>query len=78
MREAQLYPSGLHEKFNALFDFIDSADVAPAQQGRDVLDELSRQLDNHVEHFTAVVSRHLRAINEAIRAAGIPPLGVRM
>ena len=43
--QAQLWGSGLHEKFNALFDTVDSGDFAPAQQARDVLDVLSGQLD---------------------------------
>ena len=30
--ESQLHPSGLHEKFNALFESVDSADYAPPRQ----------------------------------------------
>ena len=43
--ESQLYPSGLHEKFNALFESVDSADYAPPRQAREVFEQLSAQLD---------------------------------
>ena len=45
MKQSQLWPSGLHEKFNALLDSVDGADYAPPQQARDVYEELSAQLD---------------------------------
>ncbi len=38
--EAQLHAVGLQEKLNALFEFVDSADYAPARQASQVLDEL--------------------------------------
>jgi photosystem II stability/assembly factor-like uncharacterized protein len=44
--QAQLWASGLHEKFNALFDTVDSGDFAPAQQTREVFALLSEQLDH--------------------------------
>jgi hypothetical protein len=75
MRQAQLHPSGLHEKLNALFDVVDGADYAPTQQARDVLAALSAVLEEQVRRFEDAVTARARAVNEAIRAAGIPALG---
>jgi len=48
---AQLWASGLHEKFNGLFDSVDSADVAPPRQAEEVFAELSSQLDRLVARW---------------------------
>jgi hypothetical protein len=53
-RGAQLWPSGLHEKLNALFDTVDSGDHAPARQAREVFAVLSGQLDRLLQRFRAV------------------------
>lgn len=55
MQEAQLWPSGLHEKFNALFDAVDSADCVPTGQSREVFAELSAQLDELVDRLRRVL-----------------------
>ena len=70
--EAQLYPSGLHEKFNALFDSVDSADYAPPQQAHQVLEQLSAELDRRIEHVKTALAQKIGAFNEAIQAAGLP------
>jgi hypothetical protein len=44
-RGAQLWPSGLHEKLNALFDAVDSGDYPPSRQAREVFAVLAGQLD---------------------------------
>jgi photosystem II stability/assembly factor-like uncharacterized protein len=55
--EAQLWPSGLHEKLNALFDVVDSADRAPARQMHEVFDHLSGELDALLRRWRAVEER---------------------
>ena len=45
--ESQLYASGLHEKFNALFESVDSADFAPPQGAREVYAELCDKLEEY-------------------------------
>jgi photosystem II stability/assembly factor-like uncharacterized protein len=52
-RGAQLWPSGLHEKLNALFDTVDSGDYAPSRQAREVFALLSGQLDRLVGRWQA-------------------------
>jgi len=76
MRESQLWPSGLHEKFNALFDAVDSADYVPTRQSREVFAELSAQLDELVEQLRRVLDEQGGALNAAIREAGLAPIGL--
>jgi hypothetical protein len=68
--EAQLYPSGLHEKFNALFDSVDSADYAPPQQARAVFQQLSAELDEHRAWVASELIEDIRDFNQLIRDAG--------
>jgi hypothetical protein len=76
MRQAQLHPSGLHERLNALFDAIDGADYAPTKQARDVLATLAGQVDAAAERFRQVLAGQVPAINTTLQQVGIPPLGV--
>ena len=69
--ESQLYPSGLHEKLNALFESVDSADYAPPQQAHDVMRQLSAELDRHINHVQTVLAERAGAFNAAIREAGL-------
>ena len=66
MRRAQLYASGLHEKLNALIEFVDSGDYAPAQQAREVFAELAAQLDRLTNQFDATARAHLPELSRLI------------
>ncbi len=72
--ESQLYPSGLHEKFNALFNSVDSADYAPPRQAIEVFQQLSAELDDHVERVRTVLGEKVAAFNETIRELGLGAL----
>ncbi|MCY4020245.1 MAG: glycosyl hydrolase [Chloroflexi bacterium] len=72
--ESQLYPSGLHEKFNALFESVDSADYAPPRQALEVFEQLSAQLDGHVERVNTDLGGKVAAFNETIRGLGLGAL----
>ncbi|MDI3339282.1 MAG: hypothetical protein QJR03_01995 [Sphaerobacter sp.] len=76
MWQAQLWPSGLHEKFNALFDAVDSADYAPSQQAREVFAELSAQLEAAVGRFRTALREQGQALDAAVREAGLPVVGL--
>jgi photosystem II stability/assembly factor-like uncharacterized protein len=73
--QAQLWGSGLHEKFNALFDTVDSADFAPARQTREVFDVLSRQLSALLARWRKAHEQLLPALNRAVAAAKLPIIG---
>ena len=72
--ESQLYASGLHEKFNALFWSVDSADYAPPQQAREVFAQLSDELDGHLADMRSDLSESLADFNARIRALGLEAL----
>ena len=69
--ESQLYASGLHEKFNALFDSVDSADYAPPQQARQVFTKLGDELDAHVAYLRTDLGETVSDFNAAVRALGL-------
>ena len=69
--ESQLYPSGLHEKFNALFDSVDSADYAPPQQARAVFAQLSDELDGQLNYARADLGETVSDFNARIRELGL-------
>ena len=76
MKGSQLWPSGLHEKFNALLDSVDGADYAPPRQAREVYAELCGQLDALIGRLRTVDETKVAALNEAIAAAGLPAVGL--
>jgi len=78
MNQAQLYASGLHEKLNALIEFVDSADRAPAQQAGEVFAELSQQLEQLERRFDVTVGEQLRGLASALEAAGVPRVGASL
>ncbi|MDP9369640.1 MAG: glycosyl hydrolase, partial [Chloroflexota bacterium] len=74
MKQSQLWPSGLHEKFNALLDSVDGADYAPPQQARDVYAELVGQLDGLDTRLREVNATTLARLNDAIKATSRLPV----
>ena len=74
--EAQLYTTGLQEKLNALFEFVDSTDAAPAQQAHAVFDDLCQRLDAELHTIDQELRPQLAALNAQIQQAGIPALPV--
>jgi photosystem II stability/assembly factor-like uncharacterized protein len=73
--QAQLWGSGLHEKFNALFDTVDSADFAPARQTREVFEVLSGQLEKQLARWRKARENLLPAFNRAVAEARLPIVG---
>jgi hypothetical protein len=75
IHQSQLWPSGLHEKWNALFESADSADKAPPQQARDVYGKLSDDLQECVDAYEHLSGETIVALNAAIARAGLPFVG---
>jgi photosystem II stability/assembly factor-like uncharacterized protein len=76
MKGAQLWPSGLHEKFNALLDSVDGADYAPPQQAREVFSELKQQLADVSTRLNSLEQHQLGDLNRAISEAGLLMVGL--
>jgi photosystem II stability/assembly factor-like uncharacterized protein len=69
-------PSRLFEKLNALTEFVDSADYAPAQQAYEVFEDLSARLDEQLGRLQNAIDTQVAAFNKAIQDANLPPVGV--
>ena len=69
--ESQLYESGLHEKFNALFESVDSADYAPPQQARAVFAQLSDELDGQLAYARTDLGETVSDFNARVRELGL-------
>ncbi|MGH2548753.1 MAG: hypothetical protein ACRDHN_05155 [Thermomicrobiales bacterium] len=76
IRGSQLWPSGLHEKFNALLDSADGADYAPPKQAADVFAELSGQLDGLSNRLESLLETDVQRLNIAIGQTGLPTVGL--
>ncbi len=70
MPGAQPWPSGLHEKLNALYAAVDSADGAPSAQAVAVLAELQPQLGRLAAQLGALRDGPLVQLEEACRPHG--------
>ena len=68
-------PSRLFEKLNALTEFVDSADAAPARQSVEVFEKLSAELDEQLQRIDAAVDNQIAAFNAAIKEAELQPVG---
>ncbi len=75
MHEAQLWPSGLHEKFNALFESVDSADFAPPTQARDVLAKLTTELNEIVGTVEEIGQEEVGQLNALLRQGATAYVG---
>ncbi|MFN8593180.1 MAG: glycosyl hydrolase [Thermomicrobiales bacterium] len=75
-RGAQLWPTGLHEKFSALLESVDGADYAPPRQAVEVFALLSEQLDEALTRLRALEDTELATLDAAIREAGLPSVAV--
>ena len=71
-KSPMLFPIGLQEKFNALFDAVDSADYVPTRQSEEVFTELSERLDEQLMRLKNTLLEEGNILNRAIAATGIP------
>jgi hypothetical protein len=76
MKGAQLWPSGLHEKLNALFDTVDGADYAPPVQTREVFGELNAELQEVIGWLRNLNAEGVAELRRAIEATGLPIVGI--
>jgi hypothetical protein len=75
MSQAQLHAAALHEKFNALFDTVDSGDYAPARQTREVFAAICNQLDTLLEKWNNARERLVPALNRIAVKAKLQVIG---
>jgi len=75
IHQSQLWPSGLHEKLNALFESVDSADFAPPAQAREVLQQLTAELDDVVAEVERISRDNVMGLNDLLRMSDTPYVG---
>jgi hypothetical protein len=71
-KNPMLFPIALQEKFNALFDHVDSADAIPTQNANEVFSDLSQRLDEQLNRLRDVLSEEGSILNRAIAATDTP------
>lgn len=71
-KSPMLFPIGLQEKFNALFDAVDSADYVPTRQSTEVFAKLSERLDEQMMRLKNALAEEGNILNRAIAATGVP------
>jgi photosystem II stability/assembly factor-like uncharacterized protein len=69
------FPVRLNGKLAVLAAGIASGDGAPTQAQREVFGELSGRVDRQMDLLDEVVASEVEALNNAIAAAGLPPVG---
>jgi hypothetical protein len=74
-KSSLMAPSRIFEKLNALTEFVDSADAAPAKQSVEVFEKLSGDLDAQLARIDAVIANQISAFNTLIREAELQPVG---
>ncbi|HMD99201.1 MAG TPA: glycosyl hydrolase [Terriglobia bacterium] len=67
--DALNYPIKLNDKLMGLGGTVQSADTAPTRQSYEVLDDLSRQLDEPLAKWREVMSKDVPALNESMHKA---------
>jgi photosystem II stability/assembly factor-like uncharacterized protein len=71
------FPTRLNAKLAGLTSVVASADGAPTQQSYDVFRDLSTRIDHQLIQLQEVLERDVTALNELIRASGIPAIAAR-
>ncbi len=66
------YPTKLNSKLGYVQNAVDSADAAPTQAEYEVFEMFSKQLDEQLAKWNAIVSGDLAALNEQARKQNIP------
>ncbi|HEV8610809.1 MAG TPA: hypothetical protein VGS98_12175, partial [Thermoanaerobaculia bacterium] len=67
----------LSGRFSGLFSALSSGDAAPTAQALAESEELRGALDKRVAEWNAIRTVELSALNEQLRAAGVPPIGLK-
>jgi photosystem II stability/assembly factor-like uncharacterized protein len=72
--DALNYPIQLNDKLLALAGVVESADTAPTQASYEVLDDLSKQLDEQLVKWNDVMSKDVAAVNDMMRKENLGPV----
>jgi hypothetical protein len=66
----------LSARLSSLFSAVESGDAAPTAQAVAESEELKKLVDRRIADWNLIRAVELSALNEQLRAAGLPPLGL--
>ncbi|HEX5166606.1 MAG TPA: glycosyl hydrolase, partial [Thermomicrobiales bacterium] len=69
------FPNGLNDKLAALPGMISNADTRPANQYTEVFKKLSGEVDEQLSKLKDVLSKDVKAFNDAVRSADVVAVG---
>jgi len=71
------FPIKVNNKLASLSGVVGSADGPPTDQSYQVFDELSRELQGHLDRLKAIVETDVPAFNRLVREQDIPAVMVK-
>jgi hypothetical protein len=69
------FPNGLNDKLSVLPGMISNADTRPAKQYEEVFKKLSSEVDEQLSKLEDVISKDVKAFNDAVRKADLVAVG---
>jgi photosystem II stability/assembly factor-like uncharacterized protein len=70
------FPTRLNAKLAGLTSVVASADGTPTRQAYEVIDDLSRRIDQQLIHLQEVIDADVAAFNQLIRTSAIPAIAL--
>jgi photosystem II stability/assembly factor-like uncharacterized protein len=71
------YPIKLNDKLSGLYDAASSGNMSPSKQVKDVLTDLSAQVDVQLNKLNKIMNDDLPKFNQLIREKALPLIGVK-
>jgi photosystem II stability/assembly factor-like uncharacterized protein len=71
------YPIRLNDKLSGLFDVVNSGNMAPSKQAREVYAEFQQQCDAEINKLSRILKEDLPKLNQLIREKQLPVLGIK-
>ena len=71
------FPIRLNDKLSGLFDVVNSGNMAPSKQSKEVFADLSAQSDAELAKLKQIMTDDLVKLNQLIREKSLPVIGVK-
>ncbi len=71
------FPIRLNDKLSGLFDVVNSGNMAPSKQSKEVFADLSAQSDAELNKLKQIMTDDLVKFNQLIREKSLPVIGVK-
>jgi ElaB/YqjD/DUF883 family membrane-anchored ribosome-binding protein len=71
------FPIRLNDKLSGLFDVVNSGNMAPSKQAKEVFSDLSAKSDAELAKLKQIMTDDLAKLNQLIREKSLPIIGVK-